>query len=115
MQLMPSAAPPFDRAVALACTSQTLRGRWLYVRCARLASSCRPVRLILRSDPGAARSTLADVPVRLRPDACKARPASIHLTETASPPDVVGAVVPGWHRRLHGTESGVDPSGSLRW
>ena len=102
MRPMPSPTPPFDRAIALACTMQTLRGRWLYVRCGCLASSCRPVRLILRDDPAAARSSLADVLVRLRCDTCKARPVSVHLTETPLPPDVVGDVVPGWHLLLHG-------------
>ena len=67
------------------------------------------MRLILRNDSSAARSTLADVLVRLRCDACKARPASIHLTETALPPDVVDDVVPGWHLLLHGMEAGVKP------
>ncbi len=81
---------------------QTLRGRWLYVRCACLASSCRPVRMILRDDPAAGRRTLADVLVRLRCDTCKSRPASVHLTETPLPPDVVGDVVPGWNLLLHG-------------
>ena len=107
---MPSATPPFDRAIALACTMGTLRGRWLYVRCTCLASSCRPVRLILRDDPVAARSTLADVLVRLRCDTCRARPASVHLTETPLPPDVVGNVVPGWHLLLHGTQEGTEPA-----
>ena len=67
------------------------------------------MRLILRDDPTAARSSLADVLVRLRCDDCKARPASVHLTETALPPDVVGDVVPGWHLLLHGMEAGVKP------
>ena len=88
---------------------QTLRGRWLYVRCGCLASSCWPVRLILRDDSSAARSSLADVLVRLRRDACKVRPASVHLTETPLPPDVVGDVEPGWHLLLHGTEIGMGP------
>ena len=105
---MPSATPPFDRAIALACTMQILHDRWLYVRCRCLASSCRPVRLTLCDNPGLARSTLADVLVRLRCDTCKARLASIHLTETPLPPDVVGEVVPGWHLLLHG----VDPVGA---
>ncbi len=99
---MPSATPPFDRAIALACTMHTLRGRWLYVRCACLASSSRPVRLILRDDPAAGRRTLADVVVRLRCDACNARPVSVHLTETPLPPDMRDDVVPGWHLLLHG-------------
>lgn len=67
------------------------------------------MRLILRDDPTIARSTLADVLVRLRCDTCKARPASVHLTETALPPDVIGDVVPGWHLLLHGTEGGMGP------
>ena len=92
-----SPTSPFDRAIALVCTLQTLRGRWLYVSCACLASSCRPVRLLLRDDPAAGRNTLANVLVRLRCDACKARPASVHLTEAALPPDVRGDVVPGSH------------------
>ena len=107
---MPSPTPPFDRAIALACTLQTLRGRWLYVRCACLASGSRPVRLMLQNNPHAGRRTLADVLVRLRCDTCSARPASVHLTETALPPDVVGDVVPGWHLLLHGTEAGTEPS-----
>ncbi len=106
MRPMPSAIPPFDRAIALACTMATLRGRWLHVRCACLASSSRPVRLILRDDPAAGRCTLADALVRLRCDACKARPASVHLTETALPPDVQGDIVPGWHLLLHGGRVG---------
>lgn len=82
MRTMLSATPPFDRAIALACTMHTLRGRWLYVRCACLASNSRPVRLILRDDPAASRRSLADVVMHLRYHACDAWPASVHLTET---------------------------------
>ncbi len=60
------------------------------------------MRLMLRDDPTAGRHTLADVLVRLRCNTCNARPASVHLTETPLPPDVVGDVVPGWHLLLHG-------------
>ena len=67
------------------------------------------MRLILHNDPTSARSTLADVLVRLRGDTCKAQPVSVHLTETPLPPDVVGDVVPGWHLLLHGTEAGMWP------
>ena len=104
---MPSPTPPFDRAVALACTLQTLRGRWLYMRCACLASSSHPVRLMLQKEPAAARRTLADVVVHLRCNTCKARPTSVHLTERPLPPDVEGDIVPGWHLLLHGTEPDV--------
>jgi hypothetical protein len=112
MRAMPSATPPFDRAIALACTMRTLRGRRLYVRCACLASNSRPVRLILRNDPAASRRTLADVVVHLRCHACDARQASVHLTETPLPPDVKGDVVPGWCLLLHGTEENTSPLGT---
>ena len=102
MRLMPSPTLPFDRAIALTCTLQTLRGRWLYVRCACQASCCHPVRLMLRKDPSAAGQTLADVLVRLRCNTCNAPPASVHLTETPLPPDVVRDVEPRWHLLLHG-------------
>ena len=63
---MLSPAPPFDRAIALACTLRTLRGRWFYVRCACRTSSWHPVRLMLQDDPATACSIFADVLVRLR-------------------------------------------------
>ena len=48
-----------------------------------------------------ARSTLADMLVRLRCDACNARPESVHLTETPPRPNADGNIVPGWHLLLH--------------
>ncbi len=48
--------------------------------------------------------SLADIVVRLRCDACGARPAAVHLTEAAYPPDVRGDVVQGWQMLLHGVE-----------
>ena len=102
---MPSAAPPFDRAIALACTMATLRGRWLHVRCGCLHLSSLPVRLLLAQGRAAAGQPLADLLVHLRCDACGARPASVHLTETALPPGVRGDVVPGWCLLLHIAEA----------
>lgn len=103
---MPSATPPFDRAIALACTMATLRGRWLHVRCGRAHLSSLPVRLLLAESRAAAGQPLADLLVRLRCDGCGARPVTVHLTEAAYPPAVRGDVVQGWQMLLHGTEAG---------
>ena len=102
---MLSSVPPFDRAIALACTMATLRGQWLHVRCGCAHLSTLPVRLLLAEGHAAAGQPLADLLVRLRCKACGVRPASVHLTETALPPDVKGDVVPGWCLLLHGTET----------
>lgn len=101
---MPSATPPFDRAIALACTMATLRGRWLHVRCGCQHLSSHPVRLLLER-PAMRAQSLADVVVRLRCDACRARPLTVHLTEAAYPPGVQGDVMPGWQLLLHGVEA----------
>ena len=103
---MPCATPPFDRAIALACTMATLRGRWLHVRCGCAHLSSLPIRLLLASGRAAAGQSLADLLVRLRCDGCGARPVSMHLTEAAYPPAVHGDVVQGWQMLLHGTEAG---------
>ena len=102
---MPSATPPFDRAIALACTMATLRGRWLHVQCGCAYLSSFPVRLLLANGQAAAGQPLADLLVRLRCDACGARPVSVHLTEAAYPPAVRGDVVQGWQMLLHGVEA----------
>lgn len=105
---MPSATPPFDRAIALACTMATLRGRWLHVRCGCVHLSSLPIRLLLAEGRAAAGQPLADLLVHLRCKACGVRPTSVHLTETALPPNVKGDVVPSWCLLLHGTEAAVN-------
>ena len=102
---MPTATPPFDRAIALACTMTTLRGRWLHVRCGCAHLSSLPIRLLLTNGQATAGQPLADLVVRLRCNACGARPVSVHLTEAAYPPGVRGDVLPGWQMLLHGVEA----------
>ena len=98
---MQAPAPPFDRGIALACTLDTLRGRWLYVACACRASSCRPIRLLLAEDTSAWRRSLADTVVLLRCNQCRGRPCTVFLMENGLPPDVIGDVRPGWRILLH--------------
>lgn len=105
--LMPFPTTPFDRIIALACTVRILRGRFLYVRCACLASTIWPVRLLLERHSAVSGRTLADMIVVLRCARCGARPQSVHLTEAPYPPDVRDDVVPGWNILLHGTEAGM--------
>ncbi len=99
--------PPFDRAVALACTMRTLRGRWLAVRCHCGASSTPPVKLMLVERPDLARSTLAVVLVSLRCHVCRGRPASVALVETSYGGLDEGGGGPaerGWRLVLHGDQ-----------
>ncbi len=108
---MPSSLPPFDRAVALACTMQTLRGRWLTVRCGCGASSTPPIKLMLADRPELARATLADVLVSLRCHKCRARPASVALVETSYGGLEEGGGGPserGWRLVLHCRPSAGD-------
>lgn len=98
---MQAPVPPFDRAIALACTLHTLRGRWLHVACACRASSSRPICKLLAQDAAARGRSLADAVVLLRCDQCRARPCTVYLTENGLPPDVIGHVQPGWRVLLH--------------
>ncbi len=84
---MPSAVAPFDRAIALACTVQTLRGRSLYVRCRCLTSTVWPVRLLLKRDSSVQTRTLADMIVFLRCSTCGGAVADVV--------EMVGGVVSG--------------------
>ena len=100
---MPIATPPFDRAIALACTMATLRGRHLHVQCSCGASHGMPVRLMLQEQPATATQTLADVVVRVRCHACSGRPRAVYLAEDArGPGPLSGTVAPGWSVLLHG-------------
>jgi hypothetical protein len=100
---MPPPAPPFDRAIALACTLHTLRARWLHLRCGCGAIEAQPVRLVLRDRPEAASGTLADVVVRLRCAGCGAQPVAVHLCQDGhGPGPIVGGPEPGWNLLLHG-------------
>ncbi len=99
---MSTAAPPFDRAVALACTMRTLRGRWLHIRCHCGQTVPNPVRLMLREKPECAGQTAADVLVSLRCSRCLGRRLTVHLCEDAhgigSQPK---STRPGWALLLH--------------
>jgi hypothetical protein len=100
---MPPPVPPFDRAIALACTLHTLRARWLHLRCGCGAIEAQPGRLVLRDRPEAASGTLADVVVRLRCAACGAQPVAVHLCQDGhGPGPIVGGPEPGWNLLLHG-------------
>jgi hypothetical protein len=102
--------PPFDRAIALACTMTTLRARYLSVRCGCGAIETRPVRQMLQVDPGAARRSLADVVVHIRCHACRQRPATIHLCADAHGPGPIrGGPEPGWSVLLLGCELDRSP------
>ncbi len=99
---MPSAKPPFDRSVALACTMRTLRGRWLHVRCRCGQSSPNPVRLMLREQPECAGQTVADVLVSLRCRSCHGRRITVHLCEDAhGVGSLPKSITPGWALLLH--------------
>ncbi len=101
--IMPPAAPPFDRTIALACTLQTVRGRWLHLRCGCGTAEAQPVRLMIQNRPEAAAGTLADAVVRLRCGACGARPATVHLCQDGhGPGPIVGGPETGWSLLLHG-------------
>jgi hypothetical protein len=93
---MPS-PPPFDRAIALACTMATLRARYLSVRCSCGAVQTLPVRLMIQADLSAGTRSLADVVVHIRCYACRQRPAAIHLCADAHGPGPLrGGPEPGW-------------------
>ncbi len=99
---MPSATPPFDRVIALACTMRTLRGRWLHVRCRCGRSTPHPVRLMLREDPACAAQTLADVLVALRCGGCQGRRVTVHLCQDAhGVGSLPKSIAPGWALLLH--------------
>ena len=99
---MPSAVPPSDRAIALACTMRTLRGRWLHVRCRCKHSVPHPVRLLLRENPGCATQTLADELVHLRCIRCGGRGVTVHLCEDAhGVGSLPKSITPGWALLLH--------------
>lgn len=100
---MPRPAPPFDRAIALACTLPALRARWIYARCTCGASHGLPVSLAMGENPGGERWTLADLVVRVRCRACRGKALTIHLTEDhRAPGPQVGGPNPGWELLLHG-------------
>jgi hypothetical protein len=97
--------PPFDRAIALACTMATLRARWLYVECRCGAIQGRSVRLMLQADSSAAGRTLADVVVHIRCYVCHQRTVTIHLCADAHGPGPIrGGPSAGWSVLLHGEE-----------
>ena len=112
-RLVLDALPPYDRAIALACRLGTFRARWLYTRCQCGHSTPRPVRLMLREQPGAAGQTLADVLVRLRCDGCQRRGwMTVHLCETAhGAGPASGTVRRGWALLLH--DGAAAPAGSM--
>ena len=107
---MSSAVPPLDRAIALACTLRTLRGRWLYVRC-RCGRSCpHPVRLTLLERPERAGQTVADVLVGLRCTGCQGRRITVHLCEDAhGVGSLPKAIQPGWALLLHDAAGAKPP------
>lgn len=96
--------PPYDRAVALACTLRTVRTRWLSVQCRCNYHTPYPIRAMLAQHPGWAAQTIADTLVRLRCHGCGGRDRlTVHLCETAhgcGPQS--GTVRRGWVLLLHG-------------
>ena len=109
------ATPPFDRAVALACTLASVRRRWLYVRCRCGHSSPHPLRLMLESRPDLASRTVADALVRLRCSGCGERDITVHLCEDAhGPGPITGSLEPGWALLLHGGGVPEERSNSSR-
>ncbi len=60
---------------------QTLRGRWIDVRCRCGHCTPQPVRLMVREDPACVDRTLADVVVSLRCNGCRGRQLALHLCE----------------------------------
>ncbi len=54
---------------------ETFRAHWIEVQCCR-GTQQLPVRLVLAADPRGGGRTLADFPIRLRCQACRATPAS---------------------------------------
>lgn len=99
---MPSAVPPFDRAIALACTMRTLRGRWLHVRCSCGQSNPNPVRLMLLENPASAGQSVADVLVALRCGRCQGRRITVHLCQDAhGVGSLPRSIRPGWALLLH--------------
>lgn len=107
---MPWPSPPFDRAIALACTLPALRARWLYVRCACGASHGLPIQLAMQENRGAERWSLADLVVRVRCKACSGKVLAIHLTEDhRAPGPRIGGASPGWELLLHGSEQTTAP------
>jgi hypothetical protein len=80
---MPDPSPPFDRALALAARLETFRTHWIEVTCCR-GTQQMPVRLVLAADPRRGDRTLADFLIRLRCQACGARPASAVLVDSVA-------------------------------
>ena len=78
-------SPPFDRAIALACTLPALRARWVHLRCGCGASHGLPIRLVLAENRAAARWTLADLVVRVRCKQCRGKALTLHLAEESTP------------------------------
>jgi hypothetical protein len=74
---------PFDRALALASRLETFRANWIEVQCCRGIQQL-PVRLVLAADPRRGGRTLADFLIRLRCQACGARPASAVLVDSVA-------------------------------
>ncbi len=78
---MPERSLPLDCTIALACRLETFRAHWIEVTCCR-GTQQLPVRLVLAADPRRGGRTLADFLIRLRCQACGARPASAVLVES---------------------------------
>lgn len=94
--------PPYDRAIALACTLTTFEARWISARCRCQMHTMNPVRLLLREQPAAARRSLADAAIRLRCTGCGGREMTLHLCENGhGPGPVSGDIKLGWALLLH--------------
>jgi hypothetical protein len=76
-------AAPFDRVLALGARVEKFRASWIEVQCCRGIQQM-PVRLVLAADPRRGGLTLADFLIRLRCQACRARPASAVLLESVA-------------------------------
>ena len=94
--------PPYDRAVALACTLATFEGRWISARCRCQMHTLHPVRLLLHEQPAAAGRSLADAAIRLRCTGCGGREMTLHLCQDGhGPGPLVGLTKAGWALLLH--------------
>ncbi len=67
--------------MALACRMQTFGANWIELQCCR-GTQHLLVRRVLAADPHRGVRTLADFLIRLRSEACGARPASTVLIES---------------------------------
>ena len=71
--------PPFDRTVALGARLGAFRAHWIEVGCCGVRQV--PVAMVIAADRRRGERTLADFLIRLRCEACGARPASAVLVE----------------------------------